>query len=269
MERSEINILYWGPLRHSSYQVSVHLVKWFQRRIFFRNQPIRSNNCLSRPCLITDRSEMGDLDRGPPKDGSYQVWFICPCDFRGEDCFRNQPIREKNCHWQPCLLTDRDEMSNLYSGSSIDASDQVSVQLAMQFQRRLFFRIQPIRNKNCLWRPCLLTDQDEKSNLYRNLHRCFLSSFGSFGHVVSEENIFQNWPIRNKNCLWWPCLLTDWDEMSSHYRGPSIDASCQVSVPLAMWFQRRRLKRKSPNQKTELPVANMFVSGSWRNEQSV
>jgi hypothetical protein len=35
-----------------------------------------------------------------------------------------------------------------------------------------------------------------------------------------------------KNCLWWPCLLTDQDEMSNFYRGPSIDAAHQVSVHL-------------------------------------
>jgi len=28
--------------------------------------------------------------------------------------------------------------------------------LAKRFQRRRFFRNQPIRNKNCLWWPCLL-----------------------------------------------------------------------------------------------------------------
>jgi hypothetical protein len=34
---------------------------------------------------------------------------------------------------------DRDEMSNLYRGPSIDASYQVSVHLAKRFQRRRFF----------------------------------------------------------------------------------------------------------------------------------
>jgi hypothetical protein len=140
-----------------------------------------------------------------------------------------------------------------------------------------------IRNKNCLWCLCLLTDWDKMSNLYkRTFHRCFLPSFGSFGHVVSEEKIFRNrpkhrhhrqflflidqflkksftltqlgqidlnlvgsiygrssmgnahsvlirnlknQPIRNKNRLWWPCLLMDRDGMSNLYRGPSIDAS--------------------------------------------
>ena len=34
------------------------------------------------------------------------------------------------------FVNDRDEMSNLYRGHSIDASYQVSVHLAKQFQRR-------------------------------------------------------------------------------------------------------------------------------------
>jgi hypothetical protein len=102
---------------------------------------------------------------------------------------RIRPTRNKNCLWQPCLLTHRDEISNFYRGPSIDASYQVTIHLAKQFQRRRFFR---------------------------------------------------NRPIRNKNCLWWPCLLMDWGEMSSLYRRPSIDASYQVLVHLAKRFQRRR-----------------------------
>jgi hypothetical protein len=34
----------------------------------------------------------------------------------------------------------------------------------------------------------------------------------------------------------------DRDEMSNLYRGPSIDASYQVSVHMAVGFQRRRLE---------------------------
>ena len=37
-------------------------------------------------------------------------------------------------------------------------------------------------------------------------------------------------------------MLKDRDEMSNLYRGPSIDASYQISDQLALWFQRRRLK---------------------------
>jgi hypothetical protein len=58
--------------------------------------------------------------------------------------------------------------------------------------------------------------------------------------VVSEEKNFRNPPIRNKSCLLRPCLLTDQDKTTNIYRGPSIDASYQVSVQLAMQFQGRR-----------------------------
>jgi hypothetical protein len=50
--------------------------------------------------------------------------------FRGKDLFRNQPIKNKNGLWWPCLFTDRDKICNLYKGPSIDASYQVSVHLA-------------------------------------------------------------------------------------------------------------------------------------------
>ena len=79
-------------------------------------------------------------------------------------------------------------------------------------------------------------------SLQRTSHRCFLLSFGSFGQAVSEGKILKILPIRNKNCLWRPCLLMDRDKMCNLQRGPSIDASYQVSVHLAEGFQRRRLK---------------------------
>ena len=43
--------------------------------------------------------------------------------------------------WQPCLLTDRDEMSKLYRGPSIDDFYQVSDNLVKRFQRRRFLEI--------------------------------------------------------------------------------------------------------------------------------
>jgi hypothetical protein len=53
--------------------------------------------------------------------------FIWQSGFRGE-AFDNP---EKNiCLWRPCLLTDRDEMSNIYRGLFTEAAYQVSVHLA-------------------------------------------------------------------------------------------------------------------------------------------
>jgi hypothetical protein len=168
---------------------------------------------------------MSNLYRGPSKYASYQVLVYLAKRF--------QRRRKNNCLWWPCLLTDRDEMSNLYRGPSIDASYQVLVHLAKPFERR--------RKNNCLWWPCLLTDRDEMSNLYRGP-----SIDASYQVLVLLAKPFQSRPfflyrpIRNKNCLWWLCLLMVRDEMSNLYREPSIDASYQVSVHLARRFQRRR-----------------------------
>ena len=98
--------------------------------------------------------------------------------------------------------------------------------------------------------------------LQRNFHRCFLPSFGSFDQAVSEEKIFKNQPIRNKNSLWQPCLLMDQDEMSNLYRGPSIDNSYQVSVHLAEGFQRRRLKcEKLTDDRRRMPSDGNIAFG--------
>ena len=119
---------------------------------------------------------------------SYQVMVHLAKQFQRRRLFRNQPIRNKNCLWWPCLLMDRDQMCNLYRGPAIYASYQVTVHLAKQFLRRRFFRNHPIRNKNILWRPCLLTDRDEMSNLDRG-PSIDATKFRSFGQVVSGEKI--------------------------------------------------------------------------------
>ena len=49
-----------------------------------------------------------------------------------EKIFRNRPFRNKNCLWW-------DEMSNLYREHYNYASNQYSVYLGKQFQRRRFF----------------------------------------------------------------------------------------------------------------------------------
>jgi hypothetical protein len=78
--------------------------------------------------------------------------------------------------------------------------------------------------------------------------------------LPSEEKICKNWPIRNNNCLWWPCLLMDRDEMSNLYRGPSIDTSYQISDQLALRFQRRLKCEKLTDDKWWL--LNMSIISS-------
>ena len=103
-------------------------------------------------------------------------------------------------------------------------------------------------------------DRDELSSLYREPP--IDVSYQASVHLAKRfqrRRFFRNHPIRNKNCLWWPYLLADLDEMSNHnrglsidtsyqdrdelsslYREPPIDVSYQVSVHLAKRFQRRR-----------------------------
>ena len=48
-------------------------------------------------------------------------------------------------------------------------------------------------------------------------------------------------------------FLTDRDEISNLYSGPSIDASYQVSIPMAERFQRKRLKcEKLPDDRRQV-----------------
>jgi hypothetical protein len=49
-----------------------------------------------------------------PKLGKKHLWAVLYKEYN------------KNRLWWPCLLMDRDGMSNLYNGPSIDASYQVS-----------------------------------------------------------------------------------------------------------------------------------------------
>ena len=77
-----------------------------------------------------------------------------------------------------------------------------------------------------------------QQSLWRTFQGCFLPRFAK---RYQRRRFFRNQPIRNKNCLWWPCLLTDRDEMSNLYRGHAIDVSYQVSVHLAKRFQRRKI----------------------------
>ena len=163
-----------SSFREEDFQKSTNLRQEFPVAAMFANEPERNEQSLQRTfhrCFLPSFGSFGKV-------------------VSEEKIFRNSPIRNKNCLWWPWLLTNRDEMINLYRGPSIHAFYQISVHLGKRFQRRRIF--------------------------------------------------FRNQPIKNKNGLWWPCLLTDRNEMSKFYREPSNDASYQVSVHLAKQFQRRR-----------------------------
>ena len=103
-----------------------------EENVFLRNRPIRKRNRLWRPWLLPNRDKMCNLYREYSIDASYQVLVYLTKVVSEEKIFKNQPIKNKNCLWQPCLLMDRDEKCYLYRWSSIDASYQVSVHLVLE-----------------------------------------------------------------------------------------------------------------------------------------
>ena len=212
------------PSIDASYHVSVHLAKLLQSRRFLEiDQSETRITCGGHVCYGSGQNEQS-LQR------TFHRCFLPSFGSFGkavseEKIFRNRPIRNKNCLWQPYLLMDRDEMSNF-----IEDLPQIHPTKKSANQKLPVAAI------------FVNGSGRNEQSLQRTFHRCFLPSCISFGQAVSEEKIFRNRPIRNKNCLWWPCLLMDWNELSTVYRGPPIDASFQVSVHLAEGFQRRRLK---------------------------
>ena len=140
----------------------------------FSNQPIRNNNCLWQPCLLMDRDKMSDLYRGPSIDTQCQVSVHLAMQFQKRRLFRNQPIRNKNCLSRPCLLMDREKISNLYRRPSIDASYQVSVHLAKRFQRRRFFKSANQKRQQPVVAMFVNGSGQNEQSLQRTFHRCFL-----------------------------------------------------------------------------------------------
>ena len=105
---------------------------------------------------------------------------------------------------------------------------------------RIFFRNQPISNKNCLHVVDMFVNGSGRNehSLQRAFHSCYLSSFGSFDQAVSEEKIFYE-STNQQHELPVLAMLVSGSKMNNLYRGPSIDATYHVSVHLAKRFQSR------------------------------
>jgi hypothetical protein len=155
---------------------------------------------------------MSILYRGSSKDASYQVSIHLAKRFQMRWICLNQSIRNKNCLWRPCLLTDRDEMRKLYRGPAIDTPYQVSVHLATRFQRRRLLKIGQSETELPMAAMFVNGSGQNEQSLERTFHRCFLPSFTSFGWGVSEEKI-KMWKVNGRqttDAKWWQKLTLPW-----------------------------------------------------------
>ena len=130
------------------------------------------------------------------------------CRHTAESTHHNPFNKNKNCLWWPCFLSNRDEMRISSRGP---AFYNISLYLAIRFQRRRFLEINQPRNKNCLATPCLLTDRDEMSILYR---------WPSIGASYKVSVLLAKWfqrrrfkceklTDRRRNDKWWWSLWYD------------------------------------------------------------
>jgi len=118
------------------------------------------------------------------------------------------------------LLTYRDKMSNHYKGPSMHALYKVSVHFAKLFQREIFKNIDQSETiMSCgghvcsrIRTKCAICIEDIPYMLPTKFRLIWPNCFRG-------EYFFRNQPIRINNCLWWPCVITERDEMRKIIEG--------------------------------------------------
>ena len=119
--------------------------------------------------------------------------------------------------WLKCLLTDQDKMSNHYRGPSIYDFPPSFGSFGQAVSEDKIFRNWATRNKNRLWRPCLLTNQNEMRNF--NIEPSINASYQVSVHLAKQIQ------RRRIKC----------EKLS--------DDICQVMAKAHMDFRRGELKR--------------------------
>ena len=125
MHPTKFRIIWPSGFRGEDFQKSTNQKQELPVAAIFVNGSGRNEHSLQRTAHRCFLPSFGSLGQAVSEEKNFKI----------------QPIRNKSRLWQPCLLTDRDEMSNLYREPSIDASYQVSDHLAKCFHRRRFLEI--------------------------------------------------------------------------------------------------------------------------------
>jgi hypothetical protein len=138
-----------------------------------------------------------------------KLQIIWPSGFRGEEFLKSANQKQES----PQI--NRNLVGSIYGRSSIKIAHSVPYPLTNMVTT----------GDSCFWLVYFQNTSPLKPHgqMIRNL----------VGSIYQRKSCFRNQTIRNKNCLWRPCLLTDQNGMNNSHRGPSIDASYQGSFYLA------------------------------------
>jgi hypothetical protein len=172
--------LYTEPSIGTSNQISINLAKWLWRRYFFIGQ-LQTRTAYGGHISCMIGTKYGILYRISHTSFLQSNNSLCLL-VSEENIFLNFNQSETRIVNGDHGWSIRDEMMKSRGGPSTDASYKMLLYLATWFQRRRFSRNWPTRNNNCLWQPSFLQIGEND--------RCFLPSFGSFGKMVPEEEIF-------------------------------------------------------------------------------
>ena len=161
--------------------------------------------------------------------------------------------------WQPCLLTDRYEMCNLYRGPSIDASYQISLSFGQAVSEKIFKKSANQKQELPVVAMFVSESEQNEQSLQRTFQGCSLPYFNSFGQAVSE--IFQI-STNQKQELPVAAMFVN----GSGRKEESLQRTChRCFLPSFGSFGQavsEKILKKSPNQKQEFPMVAMFVNGS-------
>ena len=178
---------------------------------------------------LTFHSALRKLNTEPPIGASHQVLVIWLSSYREEDIQKSTNQKQE---WPVVAMFIKgselieQSLQMTFQGCFLPSFDSFGKVVS---EKKIFFQ-KSTNQKQELPLAAMLVNGSELNDqsLLRTFQGCFLPSFDPFGQAVGfrgDDFFFRNQPIRNKNCLWRPCLLMDWNEMSNLYRGPSIDAS--------------------------------------------
>ena len=150
MPPTKFRLNWLSKFREEYFQKSTNLKKELPVAAMFANESGQNKQSLQRTfhrCFLPNFSSFG-------KVVSETIFFLS--------------INQKQ-EWPvaPMFVYGSELNEQSYRGPSIYASYQVSAYLAQWYQRKRFFLKRPIRNENCLCRPCLLIDLHKMSNLYK------------------------------------------------------------------------------------------------------